>query len=76
MKLLLVKDDLWDVIPDVLPAESDVAWIKRNRKARALIWLMEGDNQFDHIKMAKIREAWNYLINYDEKGLLPNEVYL
>lgn len=77
LKLLLIKEDVWDVVKDELPENPDAAWCKRDGKAMAWIGLLIEDNQLCHITNAETaKAAWNALKNCHEKATLTNKIYI
>lgn len=79
LKLLLLKEGLWDQVSSVAPTEAiaAAAWKTKDDKARATIGLNVGDSQLIHIRKARTaKEVWDSLKNYHEKSTLTSKVYL
>jgi len=77
MELILIKDAVWEVVRDDLPAIQTAAWKRKDDKARANIGLLVDDNQFVHIKKAtSAKESWTILKNRHEKPTLSNKISL
>ena len=71
VKLLLTKDDVWNVVSNARPAEPDAAWLKRDGKAMAWIGLLLEDNQLVHVRnKTSAKEAWDSLQMLHEKSTL------
>lgn len=76
VRMLLVRDDLWDVVEDSTVGTTD-QWRKRDNKALATICLLVDDAQLVHVKDAtSSREAWTALKNHHEKSSLTSRLFL
>src|SRR5215813_1777839 len=75
MKLMLVKDDLWDVVnpkPDPAPA----TWEKRSQRAQALIALSLDDDQLVHVVAKNSAwETWEALRKLHERPSLSSRLF-
>ena len=77
MELLLIREDLWDVIKEMMPVPVDNSWSKRDAKARATIGLLVEDNQLLHMQGATTaREAWKKLKEHHQKATLSSTIFL
>lgn len=79
VKLLLIKEDVWNVVKNELPAPAnrDAAWCKRDGKAMAWIGLLLEDNQLSHVRNKETaKEAWDALKGHHEKSTLTNKIYI
>lgn len=77
LQLLLVKEGLWDLVTDDVPAIPDAIWKVKDGKAKAVIGLLVEDNHLIHIKnLNYAREYWNVLKEMYEKPNLVNKVML
>lgn len=79
VKLILIKDDLWETITDEAPDSERplVRWNKKDAKALSTIGLTVEDNQLVHIRNKNTaKEAWIALQTVHEKHTLTNRVSL
>ena len=77
MELLLVKENLWTIVTDVVPAERNNDWTERNNKAKAIIGLSLEDNQLQHVrKLETAKGYWDALKQIHEKSSLSGKVSL
>ena len=77
MELLLIREDFWDVIKEVMPVPVDNLWSKRDAKARATIGPLVEDNQLLHMQGATTaREAWEKLKEHHQKATLSSTIFL
>ena len=77
MELLLVKENLWTMVTDVVPAERNNDWTERNNKAKAIIGLSLEDNQLQHVrKLETAKGYWDALKQIHEKSSLSGKVSL
>lgn len=82
VRMLLIRDDVWDIVDgtELSPEESPVEiakWKKRDNKALATICLSVEDSQLVHVKDARSSfEAWSSLKNHHEKSSLANRLFL
>lgn len=88
VKMLLIRDDLWEFIESDCPVpvkeeNSDVItnlaeinlWLKRDQKAIATIVLLIDDTQLSLIRNSTTsKEVWKTLRDYHQKGTLTNKV--
>ena len=77
LKLLLLKDGLWDVVNTVAPTPVDSVWTKKDESAQVVIGLTVEDSQLRFIKNASTaREAWLALQSYHQKSTTSNKVHI
>lgn len=77
VKLLLMREDVWDIVTNAMPENPDAAWCKRDGKAMAWIGLLLEDNQLCHVRNKETaKEAWEALKGYHEKSTLTNKIYI
>jgi len=77
VEMLLVKDDLWEVVNDDIPAEATDRWRMKDRKARAHIGLLLEDGHLHLVRKQQTDKGmWTILKNYHEKSTLSNKVNL
>ena len=78
VKMILIKEDLWDVVNETVAEGSDEADIaKKKRKALATICLLVGDGQLVHVKdVEDPSRAWKALETYFERSTLGNRLFL
>jgi len=77
VEMLLVKDDLWEVVNDDIPAEATDRWRMKDRKATAHIGLLLEDGHLHLVRKQQTDKGmWTILKNYHEKSTLSNKVNL
>ena len=77
VKLMLMKDKLWDVVRDAAPTPVDAAWTSKDGAAQAIIGLLVEDSQLRLInKATTAREQWNILKEYHQKSSLSGRIHL
>lgn len=79
VKLLLIKEELWEVITDELPtsARQLQRWNKKDAKALCTIALNVEDKQLVHVRNKETaKQAWNALKSVFEQNTLTNRVSL
>ncbi|XP_017761075.1 PREDICTED: tigger transposable element-derived protein 1-like [Eufriesea mexicana] len=76
LKLLLIKEGLWDAISNSTPASSDAMLLQKDGKTKAIGLFVE-DNPLIHIRTAEnAKAAWLTLEEYRQKSSLSNKVFL
>ena len=74
---MLYREDLEDLIAQEPPTPLKADWIKKDRKARALINLFIDDLQIVHVKnLTSARETWETLRAKHERTNLSSKLYL
>lgn len=79
MKLILIKEDLWDVIGGERPtsARSLLQWRKRDQRALAFIGEALDDSQLIHLRdKENALDCWQALQEAHEKDTITNEISL
>lgn len=78
MKLILIKEDLWDTVVNEPPTGRGLAaWNKRDAKAFSTIGLAVENGQLVHIRNSETAsEAWRNLAEIHEKNTLTNHISL
>lgn len=88
VKMLLIKEDLWDVVdnyerqeeslePRASVSRIDDSLRKKENRALATICLLVEDSQLVHVKdCTSAGEAWKNLRNHHEKNSLTSRLYL
>lgn len=77
IKLLLIREVLFDVITDKKPDPLTSDWNWKDGKAKALIKLSIEDGQIINIKhLNKAWETWDTLKNIHERSHFSNKLHL
>uniref|UniRef100_A0A5S6QLX5 CCHC-type domain-containing protein n=1 Tax=Trichuris muris TaxID=70415 RepID=A0A5S6QLX5_TRIMR len=77
MKVLLMKDGLWDVVNHVKPEPTPQGWYQRECKAIAAICLTVEDDQLLHLMQHETaREMWQALQRLHERSSIGSRLYL
>lgn len=81
LRMMLMRDELWDVVESSMDSGMEAAqlvqWRRKDNRALATICLSVDDSQMVHVKDAtSAREAWSKLKDYHEKSSLTSRLFL
>ncbi|KRY42309.1 Retrovirus-related Pol polyprotein from transposon TNT 1-94 [Trichinella spiralis] len=77
MKVLLMRDGLWDLVSQPKPCPIPEDWSRKECKAIAAICLTVEDDQLIHLaQLETAREMWQTLQRFHERASIGSKLYL